>query len=310
MTRYQKGILYPLAFFDLFAVPLTLQQIYQLQYKTVLSLEVIEELLEHDSFISQCVYSSGNYWGLRSYAPDELQERERITSQKWQRAYSIAHVMQWIPFIRTVAVINSLSFNAATQKSDIDFFFITKKNRLWIVRTLVIGWLTLLGLKKTKTSIADKACLGFWVGEDALCVENLQIEEGLDIYFLYWLVQSTPLGTEETWERFWSANQWVRAYLLCSKPKECVVLKPNPLAEFIQGFVEVFFFGPVGDMIDKVLFWLHRRRILSFPENRQIGEPSVVVRRNMLKLHPYDKRQEIAQKFQEKMQKIVHEHSN
>lgn len=53
------------------------------------------------------------------------------------RAQKYGAKLSWIPGIKMVAVVNSLSMYATHQDSDIDLFIITKKNRIWIVRFLV-----------------------------------------------------------------------------------------------------------------------------------------------------------------------------
>jgi hypothetical protein len=60
-------------------------------------------------------------------------EHEKILNA---RAETYIAKITWIPGLRMVAVVNSLSMNATTLDSDIDLFIITAKHRIWLVRVL------------------------------------------------------------------------------------------------------------------------------------------------------------------------------
>lgn len=58
----------------------------------------------------------------------------------FKRAKKYIEKITWIPGIRMIAVVNSLSMFATHRDSDIDLFIITKKNRMWIARV----WITFI----------------------------------------------------------------------------------------------------------------------------------------------------------------------
>src|SRR3989304_3499089 len=49
---------------------------------------------------------------------------------------------------KNISIINSLAFGTSNENSDIDILMITKKNRLWTTRALVILLLEIIGQNK------------------------------------------------------------------------------------------------------------------------------------------------------------------
>jgi hypothetical protein len=53
------------------------------------------------------------------------------------RAEKYIAKISWIPGLRMVGVVNSLSMYATHERSDIDLFIITANGRMWFVRVVV-----------------------------------------------------------------------------------------------------------------------------------------------------------------------------
>jgi hypothetical protein len=60
------------------------------------------------------------------------------------RAQRYIKKLSWIPGLRMIAVVNSLSMYATHENSDIDLFVITSPNVLWLVRFLMTAELWIL----------------------------------------------------------------------------------------------------------------------------------------------------------------------
>jgi hypothetical protein len=61
-----------------------------------------------------------------------------------ERAEKYIKKLSWIPGLRMIAIVNSLSMYATHADSDIDLFVITQPNVLWIVRFLMTTELWIL----------------------------------------------------------------------------------------------------------------------------------------------------------------------
>lgn len=121
------------------------------------------------------------------------------------RAEKYIQKITWIPGLRMVAVVNSLSMYATHQGSDIDLFIITAKNRMWLVRVLITLTFSLLWVWRKWADIAGNFCLSFFIEESAMDISKIAIED--DIYLYFWMYYMRPIYTVgDTYERFIQAN--------------------------------------------------------------------------------------------------------
>ena len=63
-------------------------------------------------------------------------ERQKIAAARWKKAHNVVKVLQAIPFIKMIAVCNSLAINNSKADADIDFFVVIKQGRIWLTRLL------------------------------------------------------------------------------------------------------------------------------------------------------------------------------
>ena len=133
MTNLIKVISY----FSIFKYPLTADEIFYFSDRKDKD-TVMEELkmLEEKGVIHE---SEGFYSELKS---DELISRRLKGNREAElimpKAWKISKFISKFPYVTSVCISGSLSKGYFEDKSDIDFFIITKKNRLWIARTLLI----------------------------------------------------------------------------------------------------------------------------------------------------------------------------
>lgn len=121
------------------------------------------------------------------------------------RAQKYIDKLTWIPWLRMVAVVNSLSMYATHRDSDIDLFIVTSRGTLWWVRVMVTLTFSLHGVWRHGEDIADHFCLSFFVTEDALDMKEIALED--DIYLYFWMYYMRPiLVVGDTWERFQKVN--------------------------------------------------------------------------------------------------------
>src|SRR6202022_4223033 len=87
-------------------------------------------------------------------------------------------------------------------RSDIDFFIITKANRLWIARTLMHLFKKLTFL----TGHQGWYCMNYYVDEEALQIEEKNIFTATE------LITLLPVCGNGTMEEFFRANNWASSY--------------------------------------------------------------------------------------------------
>ena len=104
-----------------------------------------------------------------------------------------------------VAVGNSVAMNGAKESSDIDFFIVTEKKRMWYVRIFLTFWLSVFRQRKTSKYHAGRFCLSFFITDEDLSLEKIAIEK--DIYLYFWILFLKPIvNNDETYEKFITAN--------------------------------------------------------------------------------------------------------
>ncbi|KKR98833.1 MAG: hypothetical protein UU50_C0015G0002 [Candidatus Uhrbacteria bacterium GW2011_GWC1_41_20] len=189
----------------------------------------------------------------------------------------------FIPFIKNVSVINSLSFSNSTDRSDIDILIVTAKNRLWTVRAFTVLLLEILNQNKNKWYQANKFCLGFAFDENRLDLTKIKYKKDID--FTYWLSGLMPVCDRGIYKKLIDENEWIYQELPCWQPKEIIPAPVNKTR------LEKFLSGQFGDKLEKFLAKIQINKILKDPINRRPGA-SVIADSSMMKLHAFDGRKE------------------
>ena len=123
----------------MFNYPLTFEELYSHQgqnispdeFKSLLSEMRKENLLK----------SSGDYFLSPFSSIETIAKREsgnKMALEMMPVAIKWGRRLYKFPYVRSVSLSGSLSKNYFDSHSDIDFFIVTKNNRLWVCRTLLI----------------------------------------------------------------------------------------------------------------------------------------------------------------------------
>jgi len=165
------SILKVLAYFDIFQYPLTQNEI-----KQFLDQPVSETAMEN---AMQRLLDEKNIFRLRNFYSlqnDLLLAEKRIQGnlravKLLAKANKIGRFLFKFPFVNAVGISGSLSKQYADEKADIDFFVITKANRLWIARTIMHVFKKLTFL----TGRQHFYCMNYYVDEAALHLRDKNI---------------------------------------------------------------------------------------------------------------------------------------
>jgi hypothetical protein len=312
-NKLEKSILSTLIYFDLFDYPLTLKEIWRCLYRPIdnnrelkVSIFNIQEALETSRNLSKTISFKNGFYFLKG-RESLIEKREKyykIAQPKWKIAQRAAKYLELIPFIRMVAVCNTLAYNNAKEKSDIDFFIVVKSDKIWTARFLATILMQFLGLRRYSQKIKDRICLSFYVTEDNLDLSKIAIEN--DIYLKYWITQVIPLSVKNSMDnKFTEANKWVKKYLPNFIPyqvgKRREVLK-NKFFAIKRVFGEWLLRNKFGDFIEN---WLRKIQKNKMDRNNQsLAKKSgteVIISDKMLKFHEIDIRKRVKEEFLQKM---------
>lgn len=249
-VQYEQSIIKALAYFDIFNYPLTLDEIHHFLDQTVSRDDVLltlQQLVDDNR-----VFRMGSFYSLQQ----DLSLRARRTNGNHKAGillttgYKVGGFLFQFPFVRGIGISGSLSKNYADQNTDIDFFIITRANRLWLARTL-------MHLFKKLTFITGHQhlyCMNYYIDEEALCIDEQNIFTATE------LITLKPVCGNGTMDRFYNQNNWAGNYFP-NQPvnKESIVLaKSGRLKRTVEWLLD----NKIGNSLDNWLMRVTTRRWL------------------------------------------------
>jgi len=160
--------------------------------------------------------------------------------------YRIGRLLGKFPFVRGVGISGSLSKDFADDQADIDFFIITKTNRLWVARTI------LHALKKL-SFLAGKQhwfCMNYFIDEEALFMPEQNLFIATEVITL------KPVSGKAI-ASFFAANNWAMDYF--PNHQEITV---NTAAgnHWLKQLLERLLNGSAGEWLDNYLMRITQQR--------------------------------------------------
>ena len=237
----KQDILATLSYFDIFDYPLTQTEIAQFLKSSYSQVEFIEDL--NHLTIENWIYKFDEFYMLQD--DYSLVQRRRIgnthAKNMLKTAEKIAGFLSGFPFVKGVAVSGSLSKNFADENSDIDFFIITERNKLWLARTFMHCFKKLAFLYKKQ----DWFCMNYYIDE-----EMLQIKEK-NIYTATEIATLLPLRGIDIFDEFYKSNLWSKNFLPNHSLRISYVQEAKNL--IVKKVVEFIFRNPLGNLLDHLL---------------------------------------------------------
>ncbi|WP_310380899.1 nucleotidyltransferase domain-containing protein [Flavobacterium sp.] len=105
------------------------------------------------------------------------------------------------PYVEAVGVSGSLSKGYYDDNGDIDFFVITKPNKLWICRTLLMLYKKIFFLNSRKYF-----CVNYFISSQQLEIEEKNRFTATELKTLI------PMQGKVVFEQFYKSNYWVQSY--------------------------------------------------------------------------------------------------
>jgi predicted nucleotidyltransferase len=190
---------------------------------------------------------------------------EKISSAKLKRVRALARLLSFVPFVRMVGVTGSLAMKNGDRESDWDLFVVLRAGRIWVGRTLLTGFLHIIGKRRHGKYHRDRACLNYYVSEDALEISTKDLFSAHEYRFLI------PIVGEEMFRRFELKNRWIRDFKPGFRLTELLPLwyAREPGAAFFvrQLFENIFDFA----FLESWLASWQKRKIARNPKTRIFG---------------------------------------
>lgn len=314
-SQLETAILSTLAYHDIHNYPLKKSELWRWLYFGWPVIESRPDQISADQFSATLdsllrqrrVETKGGYYffpGRESLVILRL-ERFELARKKWDIAHRGARLLRTAPFIRLVAVANTLAINNVRRESDIDFFIVTKDQRLWTSRFVITGTLEAHDLRRHGDKVKDRICLSFYLTEVNADVRPLLLSDG-DPYFAFWIAQLVPLFDNGGWQAVRRANSWLESIMphaFSETPAPPVF--DNGWTTFARGAREWLLYNWFGDGIERYLRAAQRLKMRLNKESLQDqGDTRVVIRSAIVKAHEADRRAEYRQKFRRKLSEV------
>jgi hypothetical protein len=237
----KQDILATLSYFDIFDYPLTQTEIAQFLKSPYIPGEFIENLNELTA--ETWIYKFDEFYMLHdNYCLVRKRRKGNVRAKSLLKtAEKIAGFLSGFPFVKGVAVSGSLSMNFADENSDIDFFIITEKNKLWLARTFLRCFRGLpVAFKKQ-----DRFRMNYFVDE-----EMLQIREK-NIYTATEIVTLLPLRGIHVFDEFFKTNSWSKNFLPNHSLRISYVKEEK--RPVLKKVTELLFRNPFSNLLDHLL---------------------------------------------------------
>ncbi|HLM84354.1 MAG TPA: hypothetical protein VK254_04085 [Candidatus Bathyarchaeia archaeon] len=208
-SEISNNILNSIIYYDILSYPLTAFEVWKhlLAEKSFTLGEVIEEL---DSYKlkGRIEEFRGFYFlkGRRDLVGRRIQ-RDKNSIVKFAIAERVARWLRFVPFVRMVAVTGTLAMKNCEKNSDIDFFVVLEKGRIFTGRLLVTALVHLLGKRRYGKNIKNRICLNYFVATESLRIERQDLFAANEYSFIY------PLFGLDVFEDFCETNlDWIKKF--------------------------------------------------------------------------------------------------
>jgi len=208
----KRDIINTLNYKKIFKQPLTFYQLVyfcQTEFRSLKEIEdVLTELLEYHKIR----YQKGFYYLSKlKLNVEKVKKKKEEAIKTFTELEKYKFIFENIPFIKYVGITGTLaSYFFDSERDDIDLFIIVEKNRLWITRVVLVGFLKIFNLYVNDKNSYLKICPNFYISEDKMSWD----ETKRNIYVANEIVLMQPFyDRNDFYFQFLKSNMWVKDYI-------------------------------------------------------------------------------------------------
>jgi hypothetical protein len=211
-----KSILVTVTYYDVLNMPLTAFEIWkhlmvQERGQAIdgkpCTLRNVMDFLASEQAVAKISEKNGLYFlhGRENLVAERIRS-EKISVSKLKRMRRLAQVLAFVPYLRMLGATGSLAMKKGTRESDWDMFVVLRSGKIWIGRTVLTGFLQLIGKRRHGKKVQDRACLNYFVTDDNLTIGTQDLFSAHEYRFLI------PLLNFPLFQIFELKNRWMREY--------------------------------------------------------------------------------------------------
>lgn len=294
----QKHVLKTLLYFDVFNYPLKFDEVFENMPVTISKEDLMGDLqsLIEEGFIKE----EQGFYLLSSSLGNSISRRLKGNAEALEtmhKAYHYSKKIASFPFISGVCISGGLSKNYYDEYSDIDYFIITKANRLWLCRTFFVLYYKTLS-KKEKNNY----CLNYYISEADLLIPDKNDFVATELAYLL------PTVNYPLYKRILKENNWYKNKFLNKEelPNLNCIETPEP---WYKKTLEFVFAGKFGNWVDnQLLFVTLKHWQKKYPElSQEDFELQFRSRKNVCKYHAKGHQNKVLTLWNEKIKNFANQ---
>jgi len=292
ISAHHEAVLKVICYYDVFNHPLTPAEI-----EKNLSIKVCPHFLSTtlSELVSMNLVSSfNNYYFLhtkqKSIITSRL-EKEKRAREFMRKSVFFTKLISSFPFVEGVCISGSLSKGVMEPDGDVDYFIITKPQRLWLCRSFLILFKKLFLFNSHKYF-----CVNYFVDTNNLTIPDENLFTATEVSSLL------PVVNHKLYQEFMAANPWVQNYFPNSGLQHagnCIQAKKNTIKRSLEFILD----GSLGEFADNLFFKLTLKRwqkkFPHFSEND--FNLNLRTRKTVSKHHPRGYQQKVLQRYNEQL---------
>jgi hypothetical protein len=293
LTAKEISVYKCLAYFDVFRHPLTLEEIVD-YCETPIALQEAKDVLT--SLIkSEKISQKDIYYFLSTSSETIIEERilnEAYAFKKRDKAIEYARLIAKFPYVEGVGISGSFSKGVLNRDGDIDYFIITKPERLWLCRTLLVLY------KKTVLLNSRKYfCINYFVSSDNLHIPDRNSFVATEIKTLM------PTYNARLFTAFEETNKWARDFLPNKAPFNLDLCSNVINKSLLSTGLEKLFRSSIGNVFDEFCFRITLKRWQKkFPDlSNEDFDLNLRSRKNVSKHHPRGFQKKVLESLEQRM---------
>ena len=240
------NILKTIIYFSIFKYPITKEEI--IAFSAINKRNIDEEIgfLENKGIIF-------NHNGYYSCCEDHTLVKRRLDGNAQAKkvmptAIRRGRFIAKFPFVESVCISGALSKNYYDKEGDVDFFIITRKNRLWVARMILTLFRKVFLLNSTKYF-----CTNYY-----LSANNLELEEK-NRFTATEIATLIPIAGEKNIRELREKNNWIYDFFPNVKLPEINQDSRN-YTKRISRLIEGIFSTKFGDNLEEKIMKIHQEK--------------------------------------------------
>ena len=200
-------------------------------------------------------------------------QSDKNSAVKFEIAERVAWWLRFVPFVRMIAVTGTLAMKNCEKNSDIDFFVVLERGRIFTGRLLATVMVHFLGKRRYGKKIKNRICLNYFITTGSLEIERQDLFAANEYSFLY------PILGHNVFQEFCETNlEWIKKIKPNWEPPDLAparyCVEHNKFSESVQKSFESLINWLRGDRIES---WLKRKQIARIKRNPLTQKPGAYI---------------------------------